>query len=61
MMSRARRWIAVSAMVCVLSGCASGGGETSETEGVLWTLFFLATIVAGIIGARLLVEQHRRQ
>ena len=62
MMSRARRWIAVVA-VSVLAGCASSGagGETSATEDVLWTLFYVVTFIAGVIGARLLVEHHRRQ
>ena len=59
MMSRARRWIAVAATVTLFSGCANTG-ETSAVGDTLWTVFYLVGIVLAIIGAKLLVESHRR-
>jgi hypothetical protein len=62
-MSRARRWIALAATVALFAGCASNGdqgGETSAVGDTLWTLFYLVALVVGVIGARLLVESHRR-
>ena len=62
-MSRARRWYAVVACLAVFSGCASSanpGGETSGAEEALWTVFYLVVFVLGVIGAKRLVESHRK-
>ena len=61
-MRRAHRWF-VAIVLALLAGCASSpdaGGETNTTEGVLWVVFYLAALVAGIIGAKLLVESHQK-
>ena len=59
-MSRARRWsIAIGLML--LSGCASSSdSSTSTAEDVFWVFLYLAAIVAGVVGAKLLVESHQK-
>jgi len=61
-MRRAHRWFAAIGLV-LLAGCASSpgsGGETSTGEDALWVIFYLAALVAGVVGAKLLVESHSK-
>lgn len=59
-MRRAHRWL-IAVGITLLGGCASSADAgTSTTEDVLWSIFYVAVLVAGIIGAKLLVESHQK-
>lgn len=60
-MRRARRWFAAVAVMTLFAGCTTTsdvGGDAFTPEDALWAGAYVAVLVLGVIGARVLLDSN---
>jgi len=60
-MRRVRRWFAAVVVMALFAGCTTTsdvGGDAFTPDDALWVGVYIGALVLGVIGAKILVEDH---